>query len=282
MLGINCKPSACRAPYSHLEVAPRALDLGRRAGGKVEWTQQGVGSSPTNVTHPHLLQKHPGGGDHSASLRPHILGLECAPLLSRQHQDGPSSISPHSFQSIPDWWHCCSCILALHIHPSQPQGHELSDAAPCWNSAGEVERSLPCGIHNPTPHGGWCSHGGCSPFQPTLVFPPASLPPSPSRNSITCVLARNLLCVLRKSSSRHTGDSGKQSAMDKAGSRGGWRSQAAGRKEGRNYTWRQQAVRTRRPLYPCPIFPHCFSLLAWFFEENLDQPQQGEDKETMN
>ncbi|XP_039915111.1 uncharacterized protein LOC120750444 isoform X2 [Hirundo rustica] len=37
--------------------------------------------------------KHPGG-DHSASLCPHIPGLEFAPLLSRQHQDSPSSLSP--------------------------------------------------------------------------------------------------------------------------------------------------------------------------------------------
>ncbi|XP_053793861.1 uncharacterized protein LOC128785380 isoform X2 [Vidua chalybeata] len=38
--------------------------------------------------------KHPGGGDHSASLCPHIPGLESAPLLSQQHQDGLSSIFP--------------------------------------------------------------------------------------------------------------------------------------------------------------------------------------------
>lgn len=94
MLEINCKLSACRTPHSHLEMAPRTLDLGRRAGGKVEWTQKGVGSSPTNFTHPNLLQKHPGGGDHSASLCPRIPGLESAPLLPQQHQDGPSSISP--------------------------------------------------------------------------------------------------------------------------------------------------------------------------------------------
>lgn len=39
-------------------------------------------------------------------------------------------------------------------HPSfQPQDHEFSygNTAPCWNPAGEVEGSLPCGIHNPTP-----------------------------------------------------------------------------------------------------------------------------------
>lgn len=94
MLGINCKLSACRTPYSRLEVAPRALGLGRRAGGKEKRTQQGVGSSPTNFTHQHLLQKHPGAGDHSASLRPHIPALESAPLLSRQHRNGPSSICP--------------------------------------------------------------------------------------------------------------------------------------------------------------------------------------------
>ncbi|CAN8202752.1 unnamed protein product [Coccothraustes coccothraustes] len=38
--------------------------------------------------------KHPGGGEHSASLRPHIPGLESAPLLPQQPQDGSSSISP--------------------------------------------------------------------------------------------------------------------------------------------------------------------------------------------
>ncbi|XP_063008769.1 uncharacterized protein LOC134416267 isoform X2 [Melospiza melodia melodia] len=38
--------------------------------------------------------KHPGGGEHSASLCPHIPGLESAPLLPQQHQDGPSSTSP--------------------------------------------------------------------------------------------------------------------------------------------------------------------------------------------
>lgn len=75
-------------------MAPRALDLGRRAGGKGKWIEQGVGSSPTNFTHQNLLQKHPGRGDHLASLCAHILGLESAPLLSRQHQDGPSSLSP--------------------------------------------------------------------------------------------------------------------------------------------------------------------------------------------
>lgn len=74
-------------------MAPRALDLGRTAGGKVEWTQQGVGHSPT-FTHQNLLQKQPGRGDYSALLRPHIPGLESAPLLSQQHQDGPSSLFP--------------------------------------------------------------------------------------------------------------------------------------------------------------------------------------------
>lgn len=134
-------------------------------------------------------------------------------------------------------------------HPSfQPQDHKLSDGntAPCWNPAGEVERSLPCGIHNPTPQQitTWL-HGGCSPFQPTLVshLHPNHLPQT--RNSITCMAARSLLRILRKSSSRHTGDSGKLSAMDKAGE--------GRRKAGRKYTWRQQAVRTCRPLYPCPI-----------------------------
>lgn len=94
MLGINCKLSACRTPYSRLELAPGALDLGKKAGGKVEWSQQGMGSSPTNVIHPNLLQEHPGGGDSSASPCPHIPGSESAPLWSQQHRDGPSSISP--------------------------------------------------------------------------------------------------------------------------------------------------------------------------------------------
>lgn len=60
-------------------------------------------------------------------------------------------------------------------------------------------------------------HGGCSPFQPTLVshLHPNHLPQT--RNSITGMAASNLLHIPRKSSGRHTGDSGKLSAMDKAG-----------------------------------------------------------------
>ncbi|XP_063247381.1 uncharacterized protein LOC134547413 isoform X3 [Prinia subflava] len=38
--------------------------------------------------------KHPGRGDHLALLCPHIPGLESVPLLSQQHQDSPSSLSP--------------------------------------------------------------------------------------------------------------------------------------------------------------------------------------------
>lgn len=107
---------------------------------------------------------------------------------------------------------CCSMLEFCRRGGKEP---------PLWNTQS-----------NTTADHHWL-HGGCSPFQPTLVSPPASLPPPPSRNSITCVVARNLLCVPRKSSSRLARDSGKQSAMDKAGSRGGWRSQAAGMKEGR-------------------------------------------------
>lgn len=60
----------------------------------MEWTQQGVGSSPTNFTHQNLLQKQLGRGDYLALLCPHIPGLESPPLLSQQHQDGPSSFFP--------------------------------------------------------------------------------------------------------------------------------------------------------------------------------------------
>lgn len=83
-------------------------------------------------------------------------------------------------------------------------------------------------IHNPDHT--WL-HGGCSPFQPTLV---SHLHPNPlpqTRNSITCVVARNLLHLPRKSSSRHSGDSGKLSAVDKAGVHGG---EEQGRISGRN------------------------------------------------
>lgn len=134
---------------------------------------------------------------------------------------------------------------------------------PLWNTQSNTTADL-----------NWL-HGGCSPFQPTLVSPPASQPPSPSGNSSTCVVARNLLRAPRKSSSRHTGDSGKQSAMDKAGSRAGWRSQAAGMREGRKELHMETAgCEDSAGLCIHVLFPHYFSLLAWFFEKNLDQPHQ--------
>lgn len=146
---------------------------------------------------------------------------------------------------------CCSMLEFCRRGGKEP---------PLWNTQS-----------NTTADHHWL-HGGCSPFQPTLVSPPASLPPPPSRNSITCVVARNLLCVPRKSSSRLARDSGKQSAMDKAGSRGGWRSQAAGRKEG--ITHGNNRLWGLAGLCIHVLLPHYFSLLAWFFEENLDQPHQ--------
>lgn len=60
--------------------------------GRQSRPSEAAGSSPVSFTHQKLLQKH-AGGDFSASVHLHAPDFESVQLLSRQHQNGPPSVS---------------------------------------------------------------------------------------------------------------------------------------------------------------------------------------------
>lgn len=169
-------------------------------------------------------------------------------LLSRVNIQSPRS--PTS--QLPEHPRLVTLLLLYpgSPHPSfRSQDRELSDGntAPCWNSAGEVEGSLLCGIHNPTPQqittGSMVAAAHSSPpWCPTCIPTTFLRPGIPLR-----AWQRGISSIFQEKAAAGT--------LETLGSYLQWIKQGreGGRKAGRKYTWRQQAVRTHRPLYPCPI-----------------------------